>query len=216
MSTATAGHGCHLPVADCRSVNAHLIRHGEVENPDHVVYANLPGFGLSARGRRQAAATGEKLAHQPPVVIVTSPLQRAIETAELVERATGSSVVVDDRLTEWELASRWAGVSWEALPEVFPGELEAYLEDPHHLPFSPETLEQAAGRVAACVADWEQQEPGDLAFVSHQDPLHAAARRLVEVDAPPFHSNKPTHCSITTLQRTGTGWAVVGHWAPPS
>ena len=197
-------------------MNAHLIRHGEVENPQHVVYANLPGFGLSARGRGQAVAAGERLAQQPHALIVTSPLQRAIETAQLVAQATGSTVAVDDRLTEWDLSSRWAGVSWEALPEVFPGELEAYLENPHDLPFSPESLEDAASRVAGCVTDWVRRGIGDVAFVSHQDPLHAAVRKLARVDAPPFHTHKPTHCSITTLEHSGIGWRVVGHWAPES
>jgi broad specificity phosphatase PhoE len=193
---------------------AHLIRHGEVDNPQHLVYARLQGFGLSRLGRRQAAAAGERLAEQPPSIIVASPLERAMETAELVADETAAPIVVDDRLIEWELSSRWAGTSWEALPEVFPGELEAYLEDPYNLPFSPEPLDHAGERVAACLADWMTQARGDIAFVSHQDPIHAAVLWLTGTAAPRFHSDKPTHCSITTLQRTQIGWEVVGRWAP--
>jgi broad specificity phosphatase PhoE len=139
-----------------------------------------------------------------------------METAELVSGATAASIAVDDRLVEWGLSSRWAGTSWEALSEVFPGELEAYLEDPYDLPFSPESLDAAGKRVARCVEDWTNREPGDVAFVSHQDPIHAAVLGLTAEAAPEFHSGKPAHCSITTLERTGTGWAVTGHWAPPS
>ena len=40
----------------------HLIRHGEVHNPDHVVYADLDGFGLSELGRQQARAAAARLA----------------------------------------------------------------------------------------------------------------------------------------------------------
>lgn len=196
------------------TVHVHLIRHGEVENPQHVVYANLPGFKLSTRGRFQAAAAGEKLSQRPPTLIITSPLERAVETAELVSHPTGAPVVVDRRLIEWELSSRWAGVPWDELPAVFPGELEAYLSDPHHLPFSPESLEDAGSRVAACVVDWAQQEAGDLAFVSHQDPVHAAALQLSRVEVPAFHADKPAHCSITTLQLTAAGWVVIDRWAP--
>lgn len=202
------------PCGRLPSVQIHLIRHGEVENPQHLVYANLPGFKLSARGRRQATAAGERLAQQPPTLIVSSPLERALETAELVSRPASTRIVVDDRLVEWELSSRWAGVPWEALPETFPGELESYLEDPHDLPFSPESLADAAGRVAACVADWVQREEGDLAFVSHQDPVHAAALLLSRNAVTAFHADKPTHCSITTLQRAGAEWTVIDRWAP--
>ena len=195
-------------------MNVHLIRHGEVENPRHVVYAMLPGFGLSDRGRRQAAEAGRRLGKEPPRLIVTSPLQRAEETAQLISVSTGATVVVDDRLVEWGLSSRWAGFPWEELPEVFPGELDAYLDDPRDLPFSPESLEDAGRRVATCVAEWAQRETGDLAFVSHQDPVHACAMLLSRVAAPDFHANKPAHCSITTLQRAGSGWTVVSRWAP--
>ena len=207
-------HGPVAAVADCRGMNIHLIRHGEVENPRHVVYARLPGFGLSDRGRRQAAAAGRRLCLQPPQLIITSPLQRAEETAQLVADSTGAAVVVDDRLVEWGLSTRWAGVPWEELPNVFPGELEAYLADPHDLPFSPESLDDAGRRVVACVNEWAQKEAGDLAFVSHQDPVHAGALLLSRVEVPDFHSNKPTHCSITTLRRNESGWKVVGRWEP--
>lgn len=139
-----------------------------------------------------------------------------METAALIADATSASIVVDDRLIEWELSSRWAGTSWEALPEVFPGELEAYLEDPDNLPFSPESLDTAGRRVAECVEDWTNRETGDVVFVSHQDPLHAAVLRLTGTPAPGFHVDKPTHCSVTTLRRTASGWDVAGRWAPTS
>ncbi|MFQ5427057.1 MAG: histidine phosphatase family protein, partial [Gaiellales bacterium] len=47
----------------------HLVRHGEVENPDHVVYADLPGFGLSATGSAQAEAAANHL-HDKRVQVV--------------------------------------------------------------------------------------------------------------------------------------------------
>ena len=55
---------------------------------------------LSARGREEAAALGERLgAHPtPPRIVLTSPLVRARETAELIGEATGSEVRADERL----------------------------------------------------------------------------------------------------------------------
>ena len=192
----------------------HLIRHGEVENPEHVVYADLPGFALSTLGRDQGAAAGRHLQNRPLTRIVTSPLERAMETAGLLSDATEAPVAVDGQLTEWLLASRWAGVQWEELPRRFPGELEAYLAHPDALPFSPEPLSELATRVAGAILSWVDGAPGDVAFVSHQDPIHAGRLTLTGADFSPFHRDKPGHCSVSTLEPTGDAWTMIDYWEP--
>ena len=59
----------------------HLVRHGEVYNPKHVLYGRLPGFRLSDKGIRQAQAVANALADRDIVAVIASPLQRAQETA---------------------------------------------------------------------------------------------------------------------------------------
>ncbi len=193
----------------------HLIRHGEVDNPGDIVYADIHGFVLSARGRAQAAAAGEHLAENPPVLIVSSPLDRAVETARLIAAGTGSDVVTDRRLTEWALAVRWRGGVWPELPTTFPGELEAYLENPFDLPFCPESIEEVADRISAAVNEHAAAASGAVAFVAHEDPLHITHHRLTGQHPEVFHENKPGHCSITTLQSTNGGWTDVTRWNPP-
>lgn len=191
-----------------------LIRHGEVENPDHIVYADLPGFALSAKGRSQARATGRHLVDKGIVRVISSPLERAVETAKLIATPIDAPVTTDHRLTEWKLASRWAGVGWDRLDKEFPGEFEAYLDNPSDLLFCPEPLWELADRVAAAVTDWAETEAGDLAFVSHQDPLHSARLLLTGHTPSVFHAEKPVHASVTTLRRSGTTWERAGYWAP--
>lgn len=60
----------------------HLIRHGEVHNPERVLYGRLPRFRLSAEGRRQARAAGRFLRAEPLQAVFSSPLLRARQTAE--------------------------------------------------------------------------------------------------------------------------------------
>jgi broad specificity phosphatase PhoE len=191
-----------------------LIRHGEVDNPDHVVYADLPGFGLSTNGREQAAAAATRLSNADVTLVVSSPLRRAVETAAAIAAACGCEVVADERLTEWRLSSRWAGTPWGALPSVFPGELEAYLGNPEDLPFSPESLRALAERVGNAVTDWWKQAGGQIAFVSHQDPIHAGCRVLTAAGFADYHSAKPEHCSISTLARQSPHWQLTEYWAP--
>ena len=78
----------------------HLLRHGEVHNPDGVLYGRLPNFHLSDRGRLMAARVAEHLAGNPITVVVASPLDRAQETAEPIAAEHGVAVDVDDRLIE--------------------------------------------------------------------------------------------------------------------
>jgi broad specificity phosphatase PhoE len=61
-----------------------LMRHADVENPRGVIYGHLPGFRLSELGRAQAAAVGQSLRDAGIRRIVHSPLDRALETAEIV------------------------------------------------------------------------------------------------------------------------------------
>src|ERR1700674_4528238 len=60
------------------------MRHADVENPQGVIYGHLPGFGLSQLGRAQAAAVGQSLRDSRVRRIVHSPLDRARETAEII------------------------------------------------------------------------------------------------------------------------------------
>ena len=61
----------------------YLIRHADVENPNKVLYGHLDGFQLSALGRAQAAALGDRLRAEDLKRIVSSPLARAVETSNL-------------------------------------------------------------------------------------------------------------------------------------
>ncbi|MFV9671927.1 MAG: histidine phosphatase family protein [Acidimicrobiia bacterium] len=190
-----------------------LVRHGEVHNPDHVVYADLPGFSLSATGQRQAAEVASRLPHR--ATVVTSPLDRAVETGQIIASGTDGRVVVDDALTEWALGSRWAGHVWEQLDVSFPGELKAYLEHPENLPFSPESLAELADRVGTAIRAHRDVSNGPLIFVSHQDPIQAARLCLTGRSLTTLNENKLMHAEAVELVAMTSGpWVEPGSWAP--
>lgn len=192
----------------------HLIRHGEVDNPGKVVYANLPGYGLSDLGRTQAQQAARHLGSQPVVAIWASPARRALETAGIVARRFGLPVRVDEELTEWKLLDRWAGSSWDELPEVFPGEVEAYMHDPADLSFSPETLAQLAARMRKVVERIASaHSDGDVVVVGHQDPIQAARLALTGRSLAGLHHDKPGHASVVTLRPRG-GWTELSTFTP--
>ncbi len=193
----------------------HLVRHGEVHNPDHVVYADLDGFGLSTVGRQQAAAAAARLGDLGTDAVVSSPLDRAIQTADPISAATGTVGTTDDRTTEWMLGSRWAGTRWDDLPERFPGELEAYLDNPVDLGFAPESIADVAARMAMVVDDLGDQYPGGAAtIVSHQDPIQALRLRLSGRSLSSLQTDKPSHGCVITLTSSPSGWTETASWVP--
>jgi len=148
------------------------IRHGEVENPDHLVYARSRGFPLAAAGREATARLGDALRNATIAAVWASPLDRAIETAEALAAPHGLDVGVDDRLNEWAGLVRWQGRSW---PESMrdPDLLAMYADPVTNCPDDP--LDGVAARVLAWAGEQEQAHAdGVVLGVSHEAPLIAA------------------------------------------
>ncbi|MFG1696997.1 histidine phosphatase family protein [Nonomuraea sp. NPDC049309] len=78
----------------------HLLRHGEVHNPEGVLYGRLPGYHLSETGRLMAETVAKALGGRDIVAVYSSPLERAIETATPLAEKLGLEIVQDDRLIE--------------------------------------------------------------------------------------------------------------------
>lgn len=196
------------------AARVHLVRHGEVSDPDHMVYASLPGYGLSELGISQARSAARYLGRQPVVAVWSSPLERALRTAEPIGGRLGLPVRVDPALGEWGLMDHWAGTSWDVLDSVYPGELARFLERPNDLPFSPESLADLSERVIATIRRLEGDHPhGEIAVVSHSGPLRAATLGLTGEPLTAFWEVQPEHGSVTTL-RPGVTWSLESMWAP--
>lgn len=192
----------------------HLIRHGEVDNPRHTVYADLPGFHLSGRGRRQAAWAADRLAARPIEAVYSSPLDRAAETAAEIAGRRGLEAETAPGLTEWALMGRWRGLPWPDLDIHRPGELDAYLTRPLEMDFTPETVEELAVRTGGAVSALAERHPaGEIAAVSHQDAIQAALLLLTGAGLRRLHEAKPRHCEIITLA-PGNPWTVTARSAP--
>lgn len=93
----------------------HLLRHGEVYNPDKILYGRLPGYHLSNRGHAMADKVAEVLKDHDITYMAASPLQRAQETALPLARELGLDVDIDQGLLE--AGNRFEGLrvkSWKS------------------------------------------------------------------------------------------------------
>lgn len=190
-----------------------LVRHARVDNPNEVVYSDLPGFDLDPTGVLQAHLLGAHLEATPVQLVISSPLARARATATAIARRHALRVTIDGRLTEWGLSSTWTGRRWDQLETERPGELEAYLATPDDLPFAEETLADLASRMVATV---ESTVPNGATtvIVSHQDPVAALILSLTNQPLRGLLAAPPRHASATVLVLGGTGWRMVDQWSP--
>jgi broad specificity phosphatase PhoE len=174
----------------------HLLRHGEVDNPTKVLYGRLPGFGLSPLGVAMAERAAAALADRDLVHLVSSPLERAQQTAAPVAKAFGLEVVLDRRVIEAAnvFEGQRFGVGDGAL-----GSPAAW----RHLynPFRPswgEPYRQIAVRMAGAIHDARVAARGHEALVvSHQLPIWTARSRLEGRRL--FHDPRRRQCGLASL-----------------
>jgi broad specificity phosphatase PhoE len=192
----------------------HLVRHGEVENPDRVLYGRLPGYHLSEAGRLMAKAAADFLAGRDVTVIRSSPLERAVETAEPIAAEFGLPFEVDERLIE----------PWNHFEGMRFGVGDGALRQPRHWfhlrnPFRPswgEPYHEVVSRVVAAVTDAARAAEGHEAVcVSHQLPIWVT-RRAVEARRL-WHDPRRRECalgSVTSLIFDGDRVTGVSYAAP--
>jgi broad specificity phosphatase PhoE len=153
----------------------YLIRHADVENPHKLLYGHLDGFQLSALGRMQSAAVGDRLRDEEITRIVHSPLARAAETARLINGRLAQPAVLesDPDLREAEFSRYLQGLPYWQIPLRRP--LWFVHKAKRGLVPGDESVDRLGGRVLAVAKRMARERPGETqAIVSHADPLNAA------------------------------------------
>ncbi|MGO3147801.1 MAG: histidine phosphatase family protein [Leucobacter sp.] len=194
----------------------HLVRHGEVHNPDLVLYGRIPGFRLSERGHEMAEAAALELAGSDRKVaaLYASPLERAQQSARPIASALSLEIQTEERIIE--------------PTNFFEGKVnsgpDAAFKKPRYWykflnPFRPswgEPYRQVAARVREAMDDaWENTEGGDIVMVLHQSPIWMAHLDIAGKSL--FHNPATRRCalsSITSFERRGERWFEVDYRTP--
>lgn len=147
-----------------------FIRHGESTwNIEGLLPGQRPGIPLTEKGRKQATALGDALSAIPISAIISSPLERARETAEIIARERDLTLQFDPALMDTDVG-RWTGQKHDELGKTDP-EWKAYVQDPTVAPEGVETFPQVQQRALAAVECWRKEENAGkyVAFVAHAD-----------------------------------------------
>lgn len=160
-----------------------LVRHGQSEANAAGVLAGRVDSALTELGCRQADALGEALTSQVQDAcrILTSPLQRAVRTADAIAAALPSlSGFAAEAVAKVETDERFIELDYGELDSTAPGNLppglwDHWCTDSSWRPPGGETLEEVAARVrAGCEDLTEEAARGDVIIVSHVSPIKAA------------------------------------------
>ena len=152
------------------STTVHVARHGEVENPEKILYGRQPGWRLSTRGQQMAETLGEWSKSINLGALHVSPLQRAQETAAPIARAHGIEITTDERLIE--AANVFEGKSFELGSGVLKHPSSwRHLYNPWKPAWGEPYEEQINRMLAAIFAARNAANGKDAIVVSHQLPI---------------------------------------------
>ena len=192
----------------------HLLRHGEVDNPDGILYGRLPGFVLSALGHEMAQRAADALKGHDISAVIASPMERAQQTAMPIAAAHDLPIGIDSRLIEADNKFEGQRVS------VGDGVLRQPSAWRHlYNPLKPswgEPYAEVAARMTAAIDSARELVRGrEAVLVSHQLPIWIAR---MAVEGRRFaHDPRSRQCSlasITSLTYRGDTLSAISYTEP--
>lgn len=184
-----------------------LVRHGLTAMTGPVLAGRTPALHLDERGQRQAAAVAERIAVLPLHAIVSSPLDRCLDTAGFVRDAQAAAgrdltVDVDARIVECDYGD-WTG---KAIKDLARDPMWKVVQTQPSAARFPggESLTEVSGRAVAAVRDWNARLPEDALWVacSHGDVIKAILADALGLHLDSFQRIVVDPCSVSIVRYT--------------
>lgn len=186
-----------------------LVRHGLTALTGPVLAGRTPEVHLDDRGREQASAVAGRVGTLPLAAIVTSPLERCVETAEVIAAAQRSA----GRAPEWQLEDRiiecgygaWTG---RPIKELVRDPMWKVVQTQPSAARFPdgESLSEMSARAVAAVRDWDARLGPDAIWVacSHGDVIKAILADALGLHLDQFQRIVVDPCSVSVVRYTDT------------
>ena len=189
-----------------------LIRHGETEWNAAEMFRGRADVPLSGAGLKQARLLGEYLRGEKIDVIYSSPLRRAVETAEAVAGYHGLTVNIVDNLNDFDFSS-WQGLTLEEVKEKYGEIYQDWLDTPEQMKIpGGESLEDVKNRALPFVQDAVMRcGEGKIALVSHRAVHKVLICALLRLDNSSFWSFKLDTGGITRFVFNGDRAVLTVH-----
>jgi broad specificity phosphatase PhoE len=188
-----------------------LIRHAESKGNSERRLQGRREFPLTAKGTRQAEALASRLASEPLTTIYSSPIGRALQTAEIIASTSGLDVTIEPGVQEYDFGEAVSGLTWDEIRQRNPEIIEAFRRDDSQFARYPGEEGRAGfqDRVRTAYREITARHNGDssVAVVTHAGPII-----VLVLDALSLPYSRPIpfvldNASITTIE--------VNHGAAP-
>ena len=188
-----------------------LVRHGETEWNRVERFRGRADVPLNEAGLAQAEATGRRVAAEwQPAAIYSSPLSRAVRTAEAIARHFGLPVQVHPGLVDIHYG-QWQGLSPDEVKARWPETLRAWYEAPHtaRIP-DGETLDQVRSRGLAAVNELASRHDGQtLVLVGHTVMNRAILLGVLGLGNDRFWRLRQDTCALNVFDAEGGDFTLV-------
>lgn len=157
-----------------------LLRHGQTTMSAERRFAGRGDIPLTSAGLEQAAAVAARLADRGGIdVVLTSPLQRSLRTAEAVADAAAAPLAVDPDLVETDFGD-WEGLTFGEVLARWPEEMAVWRADVGAAPPGGESFAAVANRVDAVLDRLLTERKGQtVVVVSHVTPIKTLVCRAL-------------------------------------
>jgi probable phosphomutase (TIGR03848 family) len=186
-----------------------LVRHGLTAMTGPVLAGRTPGVHLDDRGQKQATAVAERIAALPITAIVSSPLDRCVETAEAIRAAQAAAGreprwALDERIIECGYGS-WTG---RALKDLAKDPIWKVVQTQPSAARFPdgEALTEMSARAISAIRDWDQRLGPDALWIacSHGDVIKAILADALGLHLDQFQRVVVDPCSVSVVRYTDT------------
>ena len=179
----------------------YLVRHGETPLTP---FRKFSGDGplnpaLTEKGLKEAHLVAEEISKLQPDVLISSPLQRTRQTADIVAKATGLPVLVDPIWIECSFGV-WDGMSIDEVRDAYPVEYAKWLSTTSYAPPEGESYESTMARAVQGLLSLVDEYPGKkVCVITHNGIIKTALAAAMKVDSTAIFNIDVSPCSISSI-----------------
>ena len=188
-----------------------LIRHGNTAWNVDEIFRGRADVELNESGIKQAELLAKYLEDVPLEVVYSSPLKRALKTAEIIAGPRGVGVRPSQELIDFDYGE-WQGISHDTVKDRYRALYEKWLTKPHLVKMTKgESLNDVKKRAVSLVNQVTSRHQGIVALVSHRVILKVIICTLLGLDNSHFWNIKVDTCGITTFIYKGESFILEKH-----
>lgn len=166
-----------------------------------IVLSWTPGISLNEEGRKQTYKLADFLNPVKFSKIISSPIERAFETASIIAETKGLNVITDEHFAEWYMGI-WTGRTFTEIKNEFPEDFKTWRTNPEKLYIEhAETLQAVSERtIKGLKILTEKYREDTILIVSHKDPIRAMLTQLLGIPVKGIKRIDVEMASITRIK----------------